>query len=79
MKRWTNGRPDATKRRGAMMALRGLFRCQHRMRADTHDGPPLRERKGISRRDLGRPMWITPSVCGDGTRVMCGTTSFPLK
>ena len=40
---------------------------------------PSRGRKGISRRDLGRPMWITPSVCGGGSRFMCGTTSLPLK
>jgi hypothetical protein len=31
---------------------------------------PSRGRKGISRHDSGRPMWITPSVCGDGSRVM---------
>jgi hypothetical protein len=39
MKRWTNGLPGATKRLGAMMALRGLSASQPRMRADTHDGP----------------------------------------
>ena len=39
MKRWTNGLPGATKRLGAMMALRGLSLSQPRMRADTHDGP----------------------------------------
>src|SRR5262245_43893493 len=39
MKRWTNGLPSATKRLGAMMALRGLSASQPRMRADTHDGP----------------------------------------
>jgi hypothetical protein len=39
MKRWTNGLPGATKRLGAMMALRGLSLSQSRMRADTHDGP----------------------------------------
>jgi len=33
------------------------------------------EREDISRRDSGRPMWITPSVCGGGSRVTCGTTS----
>jgi protein-S-isoprenylcysteine O-methyltransferase Ste14 len=26
-------------------------------------GSPSRGRKGISRHDSGRPMWITPSVC----------------
>src|SRR5262249_45315283 len=39
MKRWTNGLPGATKRLGAIMALRGLSASQPRMRADTHDGP----------------------------------------
>jgi hypothetical protein len=39
MKRWTNGLPGATKRLGAMMALRGLSPSESRMRADTHDGP----------------------------------------
>src|SRR6266404_6580918 len=39
MKKWTNGLPGATKRLGAMMALRGLSASQPRMRADTHDGP----------------------------------------
>src|SRR6266436_900800 len=39
MKRWTNGLPGATKRLGAMMAIRGLSLSQPRMRADTHDGP----------------------------------------
>src|SRR2546428_9340806 len=39
MKRWTNGLPGATKRLGAMMALRGLSASQPRMRTDTHDGP----------------------------------------
>src|SRR6201981_1537553 len=39
MKRWMNGLPGATKRLGAMMALRGLSLSQPRMRADTHDGP----------------------------------------
>ena len=39
MKRWTNGLPGATKRLGAMMALRGLSGSQAWMRADTHDGP----------------------------------------
>ena len=39
MKRWTNGLPGATKRLGAMMALRGLSVSQPRMRADTHVGP----------------------------------------
>ena len=39
MTRWTNGLPGATKRLGAMMALRGLSASQPRMRADTHDGP----------------------------------------
>src|SRR5215468_4639157 len=33
-------------------------------------GSPSRGRKGISRRDLGRPMWITPSVCGGGSRCL---------
>ena len=31
---------------------------------------PSRGRKGISRRDSGRPMRITPSVCGGGSRVI---------
>jgi protein-S-isoprenylcysteine O-methyltransferase Ste14 len=26
-----------------------------------------------------KTMWITPSVCGGGSRIMCGTTSLPLK
>ena len=39
MKRRTNGLPGATKRLGAIMALRGLSASQPRMRADTHDGP----------------------------------------
>ena len=39
MKRWTNGLPGATKRLGAMMALRGLSVSESRMRADTHIGP----------------------------------------
>src|SRR6516162_2519072 len=39
MKRWTNGLSGATKRLGAIMALRGLSASQPRMRADTHDGP----------------------------------------
>jgi hypothetical protein len=39
MNRWTNGLPGATKRLGAIMALRGLAASQPRMRADTHDGP----------------------------------------
>src|SRR6516162_4038508 len=39
MKRWTNGLPGATKRLGAIMALRGLSASQPRVRADTHDGP----------------------------------------
>src|SRR5215467_13086830 len=39
MNRWTNGLPGATKRLGAIMALRGLSASQPRMRADTHDGP----------------------------------------
>src|SRR6516225_6852347 len=32
---------------------------------------PSKGRKGIFRRDSGGPMWITPSVCGGGSRVMC--------
>lgn len=40
---------------------------------------PSRGRKGISRRDSGGPMRITPGVCGGGSRVTCGTTSLPPK
>jgi hypothetical protein len=37
-----------------------------------------REERHLQTR-FGKTMWITPSVCGGGSRVMCGTTSLPLK
>src|SRR2546425_3539946 len=75
MKRWTNGLPGATKRLGAMMALRGLSASQPRMRADTHDGPeqiaPLQRPDTLMQ--LSRSLILEVHLVPHGRAIHCGT------
>jgi hypothetical protein len=75
MKRWTNGLPGATKRLGAIMALRGLSASQPRMRADTHDGPeqtaPLQRPDTLMQ--LSRSLILEVHLVPHGRAIHCGT------
>src|SRR6266404_276659 len=76
MKKWTNGLPGATKRLGAMMALRGLSASQPRMRADTHDGPeqiaPLQRPDTLMQ--LSRSLILEVHLVPHGRAIHCGTS-----
>src|SRR5262245_41450915 len=76
MKRWTNGLPGATKRLGAIMALRGLSASQPRMRADTHDGPeqiaPLQRPDTLMQ--LSRSLILEVHLVPHGRAIHIGTS-----
>ena len=76
MKRWTNGLPGATKRPGAMMALRGLSPSQPGC-ADTHGGPeqksaPLRRPNTLLQ--LSRSSILEAHLAPRGRAIHIGTT-----
>src|SRR5207244_2649533 len=76
MKRWTNGLPGATKRLGAIMALRGLSASQPRMRADIHDGPeqiaPLQRPDTLMQ--LSRSLILEVHLVPHGRAIHIGTS-----